>query len=215
MALPTKTEGRFRDMELDVAELEVHKGLMAGVFIVTPDAAADDNAADELSLAAEATGAMANPVSPDVPRNIKMTVLDGDDSITDLQVTVVGTDMLGRAVTEIFYITEAGVGKIQAGSVIFATLTSITVDSNTGGGAADTLNFGWSTLLGVPAVGKNFAVSLLLHDGTAEAATAEDEDDIGQCYFTPTTTPNGVVVFQVFYAYSPRMFEVTTGRNIY
>jgi len=213
MALRKKTELKYKDHELDVAELEVHKGLMPGCFIVTPDAAGTTNAADQKDL--DAVGAMANPVSPDVPRNIKMTVTDADDSITYLKVTVLGTDILGRVLTEIFYITAAGVGKVQAGNKIFATLTSITVDKVTGGVAADKLDFGWSTLIGVPAVGKNFAVSLLLHDGTAEAATAEDEDAIGQCYFTPTTAPNGTVVFTVWYAYSPRLFEAAALFNIY
>lgn len=83
---------------------------------------------------------------PDVPRNITITITDGDASISAFQIDVVGVNARGQVATEQFLF--AG-GLIQTGNVAWATITSVTVTSITGDNAGDVLDVGIGTKLGL------------------------------------------------------------------
>jgi len=83
---------------------------------------------------------------PDVPRNLTLTVTDGNASISAFTITVVGVDAKGNAVTEAWVF---GGGLVQTGVVAFATVTSITITDLVGAGVGDTVDVGIGSKLGL------------------------------------------------------------------
>jgi hypothetical protein len=158
-------------------------------------------AADQLDIAA-AVGAetMANLVQPSHPRNIVLTPTDAAAGAPVLggTVTVVGTAPDGSAASEVLTIAES---TAVTGSVIFATVTSITLTTVTGNGAGDTLDAAWGVKLGVPVIAGSTGLSIkrLVVDGTAEAAAATDTTNNS---FTATTAPNGAHDYEVWFTVS-------------
>lgn len=109
--------------------------------------AADTNhivAAEDLTAATPITCTIA--AQPDVPRNVTITITDGDTSITAFDIDVLGVDAKGDAKTENFVF--AG-GLSQTGNIAFATITSVTVNSITGAGVGDILDVGIGSKLGL------------------------------------------------------------------
>jgi len=106
--------------------------------------------ADEIVVAALwATGAYALARQPDVPRNITITLTDGDNSCTG-NVTVTGEDMQGRVVTEVMTPNGAGLGKTLVGTKIFARVVSVVVAAAAGAAPGDNLEVGVGLKFGVP-----------------------------------------------------------------
>ena len=101
-------------------------------------------AAEDLTQVTPITCTIAG--QPDVPRNVKIAITDGDVSITDFDIDVVGVDSKGDAQTENFIF--AG-GLNQVGNIAFATITSVTVNSITGDGAGDILDVGIGSKIGL------------------------------------------------------------------
>jgi hypothetical protein len=94
-------------------------------------------------------GTLTIAAQPDVPRNITATLTDADDSVTGV-LTIVGTDIRGRAVTEVMTVT-LGVGKAFVGTKIFASVTSCTISGTSGAEAAvDTVTVGVGDVIGTP-----------------------------------------------------------------
>jgi hypothetical protein len=162
--------------------------------------AAADDAGDQLNIEGASGGeTVANLVQPDVPRNLKITVTDGGVEVSAFQIDVVGTAPDGSAATEQFLF--AG-GLVQEGSVVFAKLTSVTLTSITETGAtAKTLDVGWQNKLGVPVPAGSTGLSIvkLVSNGTEEAASATDTTENS---FTPTTAPDGVKDYEVWFEYT-------------
>lgn len=97
-----------------------------------------------------ANGALAIAHQPDVPRNITIALTDANNSCTGT-ITVVGTDMSGRAVSETMAPDGAGNGKALTGTKIFKTITSITITDAAGTEAGvDQVSVGQGTVIGVP-----------------------------------------------------------------
>jgi hypothetical protein len=96
-----------------------------------------------------ADGALTIAAQPDVPRNITVTLTDANASITAGTCTVVGTDMAGRAVTEIMDLTE---GLTFTGTKIFASVTSATIADTEGTPASgtDLVTVGVGKVIGIP-----------------------------------------------------------------
>jgi hypothetical protein len=91
---------------------------------------------------------------------------------------------------------------LQEGSVVFAKLTSVTLTSITETGAtAKTLDVGWQNKLGVPVPAGSTGLSIvkLVSNGTEEAASATDTTENS---FTPTTAPDGVKDYEVWFEYT-------------
>jgi len=100
--------------------------------------------AEALNVGTPITCVMA--AQTDVPRNVSITVTDGDTSISAFQIDVVGIDAKGGAAAERFVF---GGGLVQTGNVIWAHITSIIVTSITGAGAGDVLDVGVGSKVGV------------------------------------------------------------------
>lgn len=169
------------------------------VYYQNITAASTSAGADQLDLNGVAEPeVMANIVQPDVPRNVVINFTDGDTSIDAFDLTVAGTAPDGSAVTENF--TFAG-GLDQVGSKIFAKVTSVTLNSINGNGAADTLDLGYGAKIGVPvpAGATGLSIVKLVSNGAEEAASATDTTNNS---FTATTAPNGTNDYEVWYEYS-------------
>jgi hypothetical protein len=117
------------------------------VFLGAPELADVDQVVDDQPIA---DGVLSLAAQLDVPRNLTYAITDANDSSSGTCV-VIGTDMLGRAVTESFT-WALTVGKTKTGTVIFAKITSATLSGVTGsaGGATDMINIGCGTVIGIP-----------------------------------------------------------------
>ena len=101
-------------------------------------------AAESLNVAPPITCTLS--AQPDVPRNISITVTDGNVSISAFDIDVLGINAEGAAKIENFLF--AG-GLVQVGNIAFATITSVTVNSITGADAGDVLDVGVGSKLGI------------------------------------------------------------------
>jgi len=104
-------------------------------------------AAEVLTAATPITCTLA--AQPDVPRNITITITDGDTSITAFEITVLGVDAKGGVESEVFVF--AG-GLVQVGNVAFSRITSVTVNSIVGAGVGDVLDVGIGSKLGLSGI---------------------------------------------------------------
>ncbi len=88
--------------------------------------------------------------SPDVPRNLTLSITDCDKSISSFSITVSGISAAtGEPLKETF--TAEG-GRQQAGSLAFAKIDSITVTDVKGANAGDVLDVGIGSKLGLSGV---------------------------------------------------------------
>ena len=171
----------------------------SAAMVPMTNVAAAASAATQLDIAAASGGeAMTTPVQPTHPRNIVITVTDGDTSISAFAITVSGTAPDGTAITEVFSFAD---GLVQTGDVVFATLTSVVLTSVTGNGAGDLLDAAWGVKLGVslPYGSTGLSIVKLSVDGTIEAAAATDTTNNS---FTATTAPNGAHDYEVWYEWT-------------
>lgn len=119
---------------------------------------------------------------PDVPRNITITVTDGDVSISAFDIDVLGVDARGYTQTENFIF--AG-GLAQTGNIAFATITSVTVNSITGAGAGDVLDVG---------IGSKLGLSNIIYATGAIYKTKKNNSDYAAANYTVNATYNTVDV---------------------
>lgn len=137
-------------------------------------------------------------VQPDKPRNVKLTITDGNTSILTYSITVAGKAIDGTTISETFTFAD---GLTPAGSKVFASITSVTINSITGDGAGDTLDMGYGSKLGVPVPygAQSLVITNLSVDGVADAVSATDQTNNS---FTPTTAPNGTKIFAAAFGYA-------------
>lgn len=83
---------------------------------------------------------------PDVPRNITITVTDGNASISAFQIDIAGINAYGNSATEQFLF--AG-GLVQTGNVAWSDDVTVTVTSIVGDDAGDVLDVGIGSKLGL------------------------------------------------------------------
>jgi len=83
---------------------------------------------------------------PDAPRNLTLTVTDGNASITEFTITVTGVDAKGNTVTEVWVFSD---GLVQTGDVAFATVTSVVITDLAGAGVGDLVDVGIGSKLGL------------------------------------------------------------------
>ena len=172
---------------------------MAGHTVLGAVATATTTAAHtQKDLNGAADGAtVASIVQPKTPRNVVMTITDGNASISAFSITYAGKAPDGTVISETFVF--AG-GLVQVGSKIFASLTSVTINSIVGDGSGDVLDSGYGSKLGLPVPygAQNLTIVNLISNGTVEAASAVDQVNNS---FTPTTAPNGSKIFEVWFGY--------------
>lgn len=203
IGLTTNATGKSQIFVSDAAHWQVmlrSSSLMAGMANLGAVAAATTTGKiTQLSLNGIADGGTASGiVQPDRPRNVKLTITDGNASILTFSITVAGKAPDGTSITENFVF--AG-GLVQTGSKVFASVTSVTVDSITGDGAGDVLDMGYGVKLGVPVPygAQSLVITNLSMNGSIEAAAATDQTNNS---FTCTTAPDGAKLVFVWFGYS-------------
>lgn len=162
-------------------------------------AATTTGAITQKSLSGISNGDTASIIAqPKTPRNVKVTITDGNSSISAYSLTIAGKAPDGTTISETFTFAD---GLTPTGSKIFASITSVTWNSGTGNGASDTLDLGYGSKLGVPVPygAQGLVITSLLSNGTIEAASATDQTNNS---FTPTTAPDGAKLFFVWFGYT-------------
>jgi hypothetical protein len=94
-------------------------------------------------------GTLTIAAQPDVPRNVTATLTDADNSVSGL-LTINGTDIAGRVISETMAPNGAGGGKTLTGTKVFKTITSVVITGTAGAGAGDNLVVGVGNVIGVP-----------------------------------------------------------------
>ena len=115
---------------------------------VSPAAQSDTSIVNAMDISASVDGATATLASRwnDIPRPVKVTLTDANNSVTRLTVIVKGTDVEGKYIEERFY--RAG-GKVQTGKMYFWNITEVELNEVAGNGAADTLSVGTGAITDV------------------------------------------------------------------
>ncbi len=106
-----------------------------------PATESDTTICNAVSLNGESDGATLSTVGTwlDVPRPLKLTVTDANNSIVRMTVIVKGTDADGVYREERFYRHN---GKIQTGKIYFPSILQVVLSEVSGNGAGDTLSLG-------------------------------------------------------------------------
>ena len=152
----------------------------------------------DLNGVADAATCTVLPAPFKTPRNVVLNITVGNTSILTYSITVAGLAPDGTVISETFTQVQ---GLTPAGSKIFASLTSVTINSITGDGAGDTLDVGMGAKLGLPLPygSTGLVIQKLAVDGVIEAASATDQTNNS---FTPTTAANGAKIFTVWFSYA-------------
>ena len=114
----------------------------------SPATADEDKFVDAADISATVAGGTMTltGTQPDIPRPVKITVTDADTSITAFCIIVKGNDIADKYIEESFYLSG---GLIQTGKRYFKRVLEVEVDAITGNGAADVLDVGTDTHVGV------------------------------------------------------------------
>ena len=108
---------------------------------VSPAATSDTSIVNAADISASVDGSILTLVTNfnDVPRPVKVTITDANNSITRLTLVVKGTDADGVYREERFYRHS---GKVLTGKVYFLTFSEVEISEINGNGAGDTLSVG-------------------------------------------------------------------------
>ena len=125
-----------------------YKNTVTDDSFVSPAAQSDTSIVNAADISASVDGATLTLASRwnDIPRPVKVTLTDANNSITRLTVIVKGTDPDGAYIEERFYRAN---GKTQTGKLYFFNITEVELNEIAGNGAADTLSVGTGVITGV------------------------------------------------------------------
>jgi hypothetical protein len=141
------------DSKLRVSSLADPSDIAEGTKLIVSSYLLAPALADVAGVVASADWANATPTivaQPDVPRNVTATLTDVNNSCRGL-LTVTGTDLAGRVVTETMQPDGAGGGKTLTGTKIFAAVTSVALTGCTGGTpSTDVFVVGYGNVIGLP-----------------------------------------------------------------
>lgn len=169
-----------------------------------------------LVRASQALAAGAQPgltsgiVSPDVPRNLRITVtLGGGTQHTAKAVVVYGTDIKNQVISESFDISSLATAAIVVGVNAFKTVTAVDYPLQTQAGDAITVGtgdkLGIDTMLFQPVLLKGLR-------GTVAGATYTNADAgtlvastsaLAGNGYTPATVPDGTNLYRIYYISEP------------
>lgn len=114
---------------------------VTGESFTTPTAQSDIFYEDALDISAISDGQKVtlDKIKPDMPRPVKITFTDVDESITAFVVIVKGYDDEAKYIEEYFYLEG---GLVQTGTVYFSLVEEVEINEIAGGGAGDTFSVG-------------------------------------------------------------------------
>jgi hypothetical protein len=144
---------------------------------------------------------------PDVPRKLVLTLSDAAGSNLAGTVTFVGTHAEGDSFTEV--VTVAAGTTSYTTSNAFAKLTSVAHNFGALGAAADTLDVGQATAIGLPC--RYSELVKLVTAGTEEAASATD---IPAGTIIPTTAPDATRDYEIWYRSAGTSVVVAGGQSL-
>lgn len=160
---------------------------------------------------------------PDVPRALTVTTAGTAADIKAVNVTITGTNVEGKVITEDF-LTTVDTATTVTGVKAFKTVTSVSVPAQDGNGA--TYAVGTSAKLGlnhrlsalattatVRVVTQTTAGARVLQ--TAPSAVAQDATLVESNTVTPATAPNGSNVFSIHYFFYNWHLDPTNGQPVY
>lgn len=163
-------------------------------------------------LAATATATTPVTVStgitnPDVPRNLTVTAGGTTAQILDSLITVNGYNIEGKPISEAFRFAAAGTGTVT-GVKAFKTVSSVVIGQQAG--AAATFSVGTGNKLGVNhrLFNQQTTVKVYTQSAAYGAFTLQgvptvvsNEQNIENNTVQPATTPNGSLIYTVFYTW--------------
>lgn len=144
---------------------------------------------------------------PDVPRNLTVTPGGTTADILDSVVTVNGTNIEGKAISEQFRFAAAASGAVT-GNKAFRTVTSVVIGQQ--GSANPTFSVGTGNKLGVNhrLFNQNTTVKVYTASAAYGALTLQNpptvvsnEQNLENNTVTPATVPNGSLIYNIFYYY--------------
>jgi hypothetical protein len=144
---------------------------------------------------------------PDVPRALSITVGGTASSVQACTITVTGTNIEGKTITETFITTIASTGTIN-GTKAFFSVTQLDVPKQVGSGV--TVAIGTRNVLGINhrlfnqnTTVKVYAASTAYGALTLQGAptVVANESSISQNTVAPATTPDGTKFYVICYTY--------------
>ncbi|KKN75201.1 hypothetical protein LCGC14_0383600 [marine sediment metagenome] len=114
----------------------------------TSAAQSDTSMVNAISIENEVDGGtitIAN-LFPDIPRPLKVTLTDANNSISRMTLIIKGTDIDGVYREERFYRYN---GKVQTGKVYFRSIIQVELNEIDGNGPGDTISVGYGVITGV------------------------------------------------------------------
>lgn len=187
-----------------------YKNIYSGNFGYTATSKKVASASATAVLAA--TAAATSPVTvtsgltdPDVPRNLTVTPGGTTADIRDSVVTVNGTNIEGKPISEIFRFADQA-SSATTGAKAFRTITSVVIGQQ--GSALPTFSVGTGNKLGVNhrLFNQNTTVKVYTSSAVYGALTLQNaptivsnEQNLENNTVQPATTPNGSLIFNIFY----------------
>lgn len=187
-----------------------YKNIYSGSFgyTTTSKKVASASATAVLAATASATSivtVLAGLTDPDVPRNLTVTPGGTTAQILDSVVTVNGTNVEGKPISEIFRFAASASGAVT-GNLAFRTVTSVVIGQQSG--SAATFSVGTGNKLGINhrLFNQNTTVKVYTSSAAYGALTLQNvptvvsnEGNLEQNTVTPATIPNGSLIFNIFY----------------
>jgi hypothetical protein len=142
---------------------------------------------------------------PDVPRNLTVTPGGTTADIRDSLVTVNGTNVEGKPISEAFRFANAS-SSVVTGNLAFRTITSVVIGQQ--GSSNPTFSVGTGNKLGINhrLFNQNTTVKVYTSSAAYGALTLQNaptvvanEGNLEQNTVTPVTTPNGSLIYNIFY----------------
>lgn len=142
---------------------------------------------------------------PDVPRNLTVTPGGTTAQILDSLVTVNGTNVEGKPISEAFRFANAASGAVT-GNLAFRTVTSVVIGQQSGSGPTFSVGTGNKLGLNHRLFNQNTTVKVYTSTAAYGALTLQNpptvvsnEQNVEQNTYQPATTPNGSLIFNTFY----------------
>lgn len=190
----------------------LYKNIYSGTFGYTQTSKKVASATTTAVLAATAGATTIVTVTsgltdPDVPRNLVVTPGGTTAQILDSVVTVNGTNIEGKPISEAFRFAAA-TSSATTGAKAFRTVTSVVIGQQ--GGAAATFAVGTGNKLGVNhrLFNQNTTVKVYTASAAYGALTLQNvptvvsnEGNLENNTVQPATVPNGSLIFNIFYYY--------------
>jgi hypothetical protein len=156
-----------------------------------PEAASVMGKADKRFVLAQGTGNFTNVVQPDYPRNIYLTF--GGAPLTTCSVTITGINSLGASDTE----TSTSIVSVALNKA-WASITSITLDSYTGGAGSSTIDVGHGVKFGLTSNLSAGADVFKVNMNNLNVAVSNHTVDTTYNTIVFQTAPNGVHDYQAW-----------------